>query len=61
MQTKLKTFRVRYQTKGTYDAEIKAENLTDALTLALTMDEKELHGRPGDVLDESVEITGVFN
>jgi hypothetical protein len=57
---KKKKFIVYYHVDGVYEARVTAESLEAALQQAKQMSKVQLDATPGDVLDETIRITGVF-
>lgn len=57
---KQKKFIVHYHLDAVYDAQISANSLEEALQKAKSMSKKELDAAPGDVLDQTIRITAVF-
>ena len=57
---KKKKFTVHYHVDAVYEATISAESIEEALQKAKGMTSAQLHATPGDVLDEEVRITAVF-
>jgi hypothetical protein len=55
-----KKFTVMYKIDGAYTAEIAADTLEEALAKARELGANGLQGHPGDVLDEELTITGVY-
>lgn len=53
-------FTVHYHVDAVYEARIPATSLEEALQKAKGMSASQLHATTGDVLNEEVRITAVF-
>ena len=57
---KQKKFTIHYHVDGVYEAVIPADSLSEALDKAKLMDKEKLDAAPGNVMDEQIRITAVF-
>jgi hypothetical protein len=57
---KQKKFTVHYKVDSIREAYIPADDITEALEKAKTMNLAQLDAAPGDIIDEEHRITAVF-
>lgn len=57
---KQKKFTVYYKVDAVYEGTVPANSLEEALQKAKSMSKEELDKTPGDVIDEEIKITAVF-